>query len=93
MIVAISMGAAVTSQTRWPCVEVQLGERAGARPDAVGDPLVEDLLAELLELADGVPGDEGEGRGAGIRHVLEVLDPDDAEVGLLPRSPEECRVW
>ena len=52
---AISIGAAVTSQTRWPCVEVQLRQRPGAGPDPVGHHLVEDLLAELLELVDRVP--------------------------------------
>jgi len=70
-------------------VEVQLGERARARPDPVGHPLVEDLLAERLELGDGVPGDEGEGGRAGLGDVLGVLDADDAEVDLLPGRAED----
>ena len=70
-------------------VEVQLGERAGARPDPVRHALVEDLLAELLELGDGVAGDEAERGVAGVGDVLGVLDADDAEVGLLPRRTED----
>ena len=72
-----------------PLVEVQLGQRAGAGPDPVRHRLVEDLLAELLELADGVAGDEAERGVAGLGDVLGVLDADDPEVGLLPRGAED----
>ncbi len=70
-------------------VEVQLGQRAGAGPDPVGHRLVEDLLAELLELGHGVAGDEGQRGGAGLGDVLGVLDADDPEVGLLPGRAED----
>ena len=72
-------------------VEVELGERAGAGPDPVRHRLVEDLLAELLELGDGVAGDEAQRRRAGLGDVLGVLDADDAEVGLLPGGARRCR--
>ncbi len=65
-------------------VEVQLREGAGAGPDPVGHGLVEDLLAELLELRHGVALDEAQRRLAGVGHVLGVLDADHPEVGLLP---------
>ena len=67
-------------------VEVDLGQGAGAGPDPVGHRLVEDLLAELLELGGGVPGDERQRGVARVGHVLGVLDADDPEVGLLPRG-------
>ena len=70
-------------------VEVHLGERAGARPDPVRHRLVEDLLAELLELGHGVPGDEGQRRGPGLGDVLGVLHADEPEVGLLVRRPDD----
>ena len=62
MIRAISMGAAVTSQTRWPW-----SRWSWARARVPGQMrwamrLVEDLLTELLELRDGVAGDEATGR-------------------------------
>ena len=70
-------------------VEVELGEGAGAGPDPVRHRLVEDLLAELLELGDGVPGDEAERGVAGVGDVVGVLDADDPEVGLLPGGAED----
>ena len=70
-------------------VEVELGQRAGAGPDPVRHRLVEDLLAELLELGDGVAGDEAERGVAGVGDVLGVLDADDPEVGLLPGGAED----
>ena len=54
-----------------------------------GHVLVEDLLADLLELADLVPGDEGQGGRSGLGDVLGVLDAGDAEVDLLPDRPED----
>src|SRR4051794_19351063 len=70
-------------------VEVQLRERAGARPDPVRHAFVEDLLAELLELGHGVPGDEAQRRGPGLGDVRGVLDAQEPEVRLLVRSAED----
>ena len=89
MIGAISIGAAVTSHTRWPWSRCSCASARVPGPDPVRHRLVEDLLADLLELLDGVPGDEAEGGVAGLGDVLGVLDADDAEVGLLPGGPED----
>src|SRR3954447_193029 len=70
-------------------VEVQLRERPGAGPDPVRHGLVEDLLAELLELADPVPLDERERRRACLGDVLGILDPREPEVGLLPGRAQD----
>ncbi len=72
-----------------PLVEVELGQGSRARPDPVGHPLVEDLLAQQLQLLHGVPGDEGERRGSCVGHVLGVLDADEPEVGLLPGRSQD----
>ena len=66
-------------------VEVPLRQGAGAGPDLVRHVLVEDLLADLLQLLHGVAGDERQARGAGLGDVLGILDAGDPEVELLPR--------
>jgi hypothetical protein len=68
---------------------VLLGQRAGAGPDLVRHVLVEDLLADLLQLGHVVARDERERRGAGLRDVLRVLDAGQAEVDLLPRGLDD----
>jgi hypothetical protein len=70
-------------------VEVLLGDRSRAGPDALGHVLVEDLLADLLQLTDRVPLDEGQRGRPGLGDVLGVLDTGDAEVHLLPDRAED----
>ncbi len=72
-----------------PLVEVHLRQCPGAGPDPAGHGLVEDLLAEGLELLHPVPLDEGEGGAAGVGDVLRVLHAHDAEVRLLPRRAQD----
>ena len=89
MIRAISIGAAVTSHTRWPwsrcsCARARVpGQIRWAIPSS------KISSTDLLQLGDGVAGDEAERRAAGLGDVLGVLDPDEAEVGLLPGGPED----
>ena len=89
MIWAISIGAAVTSQTRWPSSRCSWARARVPGQIRCAIALVEDLLAELLELGDGVAGDEAQRRRAGLGDVLGVLDADDPEVGLLPGRAED----
>ena len=91
MMRASSRGVAVTSQTRWPGVEVHLGEGAGALPDAVGHQLVVDLLTELDELGHGLTGDEGQGLLAVGADVLGRALAAEPELQLLPDEPAHVR--
>jgi hypothetical protein len=70
-------------------VEVLLGDGPGAGPDPLGHVLVEDLLADLFELGDLVPGDERQRGRPRLGDVLGVLDTGDAEVHLLPDGAED----
>ncbi len=65
-------------------VQVGLGERPRARPDAAGHVLVVDLLADRHEFGDAVPGDDRERAVPRVRHVPRVLRAGQPEVRLLP---------
>ena len=83
---AISIGAAVTSHTRWPssrCIW------ASARvPGQIRWAIASSKISSpsSSSSATRVPGDERQRGVAGVGHVLGVLDADDPEVGLLPRG-------
>ena len=93
MIGAISIGAAVTSQTRWPWSRCSW---ASARvPGQIRCAIASSKISSPSSSSslDRVAGDEGQGRGAGLGDVLGVLDADDPEVGLLPGGARGCRGW
>src|SRR6478672_7423715 len=72
---------AIVSASSWG-VEVHLRERAGARPDFVGDDLVVDLLADSHQLRGGAALDERQRLAPARGHVLAVLTPRELELGL-----------
>ena len=86
MMPAISIGRRRDQPDPLALVEVQLGQRPGAGPDPGRHRLVEDLLAQLLELEHRVALDEGERGRLGVGHVGRVLGPDHPELRLLPRG-------
>ena len=65
-------------------VEVLLRERQRAGDELVRHLLVEDLLAEVHELIHAATRDEGQCRGGGRGHVLQVLRAAQDEAELAP---------
>ena len=63
-------------------VEVHLRQRAGARPDLVGDDLVEDLLADGDEFRGGPALDERQRLAPARGDVVAVLPAGELELGL-----------
>ncbi len=70
-------------------VEVGLGQGAGSAPDAAGDVLVVDVVADHPKFLDAVALHDGQGGVAGLLHVGGVLDAGQPEVGLLPGEPQQ----
>ena len=84
MMLASSTGVAVDQPDPLARLQVTLRQLAAALPDPVGHGLVVDLLAQRDDVADLVPGDEGECGFPGGIDVLGVLRAADPEVDLLP---------
>ena len=63
-------------------VEVHLGQRAGARPDLVGDDLVVDVLAERHQLGRRAALDEGQRLAPAGGDVVAVLPAGQLKLGL-----------
>jgi hypothetical protein len=72
------------------CVEMHLCQCTGARPDLVGDDLVEDLLAESHQLRGGAALDECQRLALPGRDIVAVLPADELKLGL--RVDESAQV-